>query len=85
VDWLLKESGADKPKRRGEDMDAGPSAASALGMSRTAGQLEEASGRLAEDHPIVQQLAMVKWKLMLRGLSPERNRRGRGRTFPPDA
>ncbi|WP_159007253.1 hypothetical protein [Streptomyces sp. NRRL S-813] len=85
MDWLLKEFGAGKPKRKGEDMDVGPLAASAVGMTRAAGQLKDASGRLAEDHPIVQQLTLAKWKLLERGLSPQRNRRGRGGTVPPDA
>ncbi|GAA2623821.1 telomere-associated protein Tap [Streptomyces vastus] len=74
VDWALQESGtgAARLHRNGKDSDPlivlTESAAARFGLPE---QLEDRRGlRLAEDHPVVRQLAKAKWKLTQRGFGP---------------
>ncbi|WP_238431846.1 telomere-associated protein Tap [Streptomyces cavernae] len=74
VDWVLKESGigAARLHRHGKDSDPlivlTESAAARFGLPA---HLEDRRGlRLAEDHPVVKQVAKAKWKLTQRGFGP---------------
>ncbi|WP_405593820.1 helix-turn-helix domain-containing protein [Streptomyces sp. NBC_01410] len=74
VDWVLKESGIGQPKlhRHGKDSDPlmvlTAAAAERFGLPE---QLQDRRGlRLAEDHPVIKQLAKAKWKLTQRGFGP---------------
>lgn len=74
VDWVLKESGigAARLNRHGKDSDPlivlTESAAARFGLPA---HLEDRRGlRLAEDHPVVKQIAKAKWKLTQRGFGP---------------
>ncbi|MEW2345348.1 telomere-associated protein Tap [Streptomyces griseoaurantiacus] len=74
VDWTLRESGlgAQRLHRHGKDSD--PLivlTAQAAGRFSLPAQLEDRRGlRLADDHPVVRQLARTKWKLTRRGFGP---------------
>ncbi|MER8012560.1 helix-turn-helix domain-containing protein [Streptomyces sp. NPDC094149] len=74
VDWVFKESGIGQARlhRHGKDSDPlivlTASAAARFGLPE---RLEDRRGlRLAEDHPMVKQLAKAKWKLTQRGFGP---------------
>ncbi|MGX1564247.1 telomere-associated protein Tap [Streptomyces sp. NPDC055506] len=74
VEWTLHESGlgASRLHRNGRDADPlivlTAAAAVKLGLPE---RLEDRRGlRLAEDHPVVKQLARAKWKLTQRGFGP---------------
>nr|WP_079161039.1 helix-turn-helix domain-containing protein [Streptomyces fodineus] len=74
VDWVLKESGIGQARlhRHGKESDPlivlTPSAAARFGLPE---RLEDRRGlRLAEDHPVVKQLAKARWKLTQRGFGP---------------
>ncbi|MCZ0983610.1 helix-turn-helix domain-containing protein [Streptomyces diastatochromogenes] len=74
VEWTLTESGIGAPKlhRNGKDSDPlivlTPSAVAKLGLPE---HLEDRRGlRLAEDHPVVKQIAKAKWQLTQRGFGP---------------
>ncbi|MEU4730426.1 helix-turn-helix transcriptional regulator [Streptomyces sp. NPDC023588] len=77
VEWTLKESGLGAPRlnRNGKDSDPlvvlTASAAVKLGLpERLEGREERRSLRLADDHPVVQQIARAKWQLTQRGFGP---------------
>lgn len=77
VEWTLKESGLGAPRlnRNGKDSDPlivlTASAAVKLGLpERLEGHEERRSLRLAEDHPVVKQVAKAKWQLTQRGFGP---------------
>ncbi|WP_405427509.1 telomere-associated protein Tap [Streptomyces erythrochromogenes] len=77
VEWTLKESGlgAARLNRNGKDSDPlivlTASAAVKLGLpERLEGREERRSLRLAEDHPVVQQIGKAKWQLTQRGFGP---------------
>lgn len=77
VEWTLKESGlgAARLNRSGKDSDPlivlTASAAVKLGLpERLEGREERRSLRLAEDHPVVKQVARAKWQLTQRGFGP---------------
>ncbi|MDX3458704.1 helix-turn-helix domain-containing protein [Streptomyces sp. ME02-8801-2C] len=74
VEWTLQESGIGQARlhRHGKDSDPlvvlTQSAAVRFGLPE---RLEDRRDlRLAEDHPVVRQLARVKWKLTQRGFGP---------------
>ncbi|WP_202426607.1 telomere-associated protein Tap [Streptomyces sp. HUCO-GS316] len=74
ADWVLKESGIGQARlnRHGKDSDPlivlTAAAAARFGLPE---RLEDRRGlRLAEDHPVVKQLAKAKWKLTQRGFGP---------------
>ncbi|MGW9030048.1 telomere-associated protein Tap [Streptomyces sp. NPDC055722] len=74
VEWVLKESGIGQARlhRHGKDSDPlivlTTSATARFGLPE---RLEDRRGlRLAEDHPVVRQLAKAKWKLTQRGFGP---------------
>ncbi|WP_046776972.1 telomere-associated protein Tap [Streptomyces yangpuensis] len=77
VEWTLKESGLGAPRlnRNGKDSDPlvvlTASAAVRLGLpERLEGREERRSLRLAQDHPVVQQIGRAKWQLTQRGFGP---------------
>ncbi|MFE2125210.1 telomere-associated protein Tap [Streptomyces amritsarensis] len=77
VEWTLKESGlgAARLNRNGKDSDPlivlTASAAVKLGLpERLEGREERRSLRLANDHPVVQQIGKAKWQLTQRGFGP---------------
>ncbi|MFJ9547517.1 telomere-associated protein Tap [Streptomyces erythrochromogenes] len=77
VEWTLKESGlgAARLNRNGKDSDPlivlTASAAVKLGLpERLEGREERRSLRLAQDHPVVQQIGKAKWQLTQRGFGP---------------
>ncbi|MEW2497586.1 helix-turn-helix domain-containing protein [Streptomyces nodosus] len=74
VEWVLKESGIGQARLHRHGKDADPlivltaSAAARFGLPE---RLEDRRGlRLAEDHPVVKQLAKARWKLTQRGFGP---------------
>ncbi|MER6154361.1 transcriptional regulator [Streptomyces sp. NPDC001868] len=74
VDWVLRESGVGAARLHRHGKDADPlivltaSAAARFGLPE---RLEDRRGlRLAEDHPVVRQIAKAKWKLTQRGFGP---------------
>ncbi|MDX3588921.1 telomere-associated protein Tap [Streptomyces europaeiscabiei] len=74
VEWTLRESGLGQARlhRHGKDSDPmimlTTAAAARFGLPE---RLEDRRGlRLAEDHPVVKQLAKAKWKLTQRGFGP---------------
>ncbi|MGW6395392.1 telomere-associated protein Tap [Streptomyces sp. NPDC055103] len=74
VEWTLKESGLGAPRlhRYGKDSDPlivlTAAAAVKLGLPE---RLEDRRNlRLAEDHPVVKQVAKAKWQLTQRGFGP---------------
>ncbi|MFD6109285.1 telomere-associated protein Tap [Streptomyces yangpuensis] len=77
VEWTLNESGLGAPRlnRNGKDSDPlvvlTASAAVQLGLpERLEGREERRSLRLAQDHPVVQQIGRAKWQLTQRGFGP---------------
>ncbi|MFJ8563242.1 telomere-associated protein Tap [Streptomyces sp. NPDC093514] len=77
VEWTLKESGLGAPRLNRSGKDSDPlvvltaSAAVKLGLpERLEGREERRSLRLADDHPVVQQIARAKWQLTQRGFGP---------------
>ncbi|MEU6310673.1 transcriptional regulator [Streptomyces sp. NPDC047014] len=77
VEWTLKESGLGAPRlhRNGKDSDPlvvlTASAAVKLGLpEHLEGREERRSLRLAEDHPVVRQIAKARWQLTQRGFGP---------------
>ncbi len=77
VEWTLTESGLGAPRlhRNGKDSDPlivlTAAAAVKCGLpERLEGFEERRSLRLAEDHPVVKQLARAKWQLTRRGFGP---------------
>ncbi|MFD5623437.1 telomere-associated protein Tap [Streptomyces yangpuensis] len=77
VEWTLNESGLGAPRlnRNGKDSDPlvvlTASAAVGLGLpERLEGREERRSLRLAEDHPVVQQIGRARWQLTQRGFGP---------------
>ncbi|WP_031173927.1 telomere-associated protein Tap [Streptomyces durhamensis] len=77
VEWTLRESGLGAPKlnRYGKDSDPlivlTAAAAVKLGLpERLEGHEQRRSLRLAEDHPVVKQIAKAKWQLTQRGFGP---------------
>ncbi|MBP2034229.1 telomere-associated protein Tap [Streptomyces avidinii] len=77
VEWTLAESGLGAPRlnRNGKDSDPlvilTAAAAVRLGLpERLEGHEQRRSLRLEDDHPVVKQLAKVKWKLTQRGFGP---------------
>ncbi|MCM2394416.1 telomere-associated protein Tap [Streptomyces albipurpureus] len=77
VEWTLRESGIGAPKlnRYGKDSDPlivlTAAAAVKLGLpERLEGHEQRRSLRLAEDHPVVKQVAKAKWQLTQRGFGP---------------
>ncbi|MFJ2753552.1 telomere-associated protein Tap [Streptomyces sp. NPDC087297] len=77
VEWALKESGLGAPRLNRSGKDSDPlivlttSAAVKLGLpERLEGREERRSLRLADDHPVVQQIARAKWQLTQRGFGP---------------
>ncbi|WP_369394891.1 helix-turn-helix domain-containing protein [Streptomyces sp. CG1] len=74
VEWVLKESGIGQARlhRHGKDSDPlivlTASAAARFGLPE---RLQDRRGlRLAQDHPVIKQLAKSKWKLTQRGFGP---------------
>ncbi|WP_405827016.1 telomere-associated protein Tap [Streptomyces sp. NBC_00105] len=77
VEWTLTESGLGAPRlnRNGKDSDPlivlTAAAAVKLGLpEHLEGREERRSLRLAEDHPVVKQIAKAKWQLTQRGFGP---------------
>ncbi|MFI1652162.1 telomere-associated protein Tap [Streptomyces avidinii] len=77
VEWTLKESGLGAPRLNHNGKDSDPlivftaSAAVKLGLpERLEGREERRSLRLADDHPVVKQIAKAKWQLTQRGFGP---------------
>ncbi|MCM9077315.1 helix-turn-helix domain-containing protein [Streptomyces spororaveus] len=77
VEWTLKESGLGATRLNHNGKDSDPlivltaAAAVKLGLpERLEGREERRSLRLAEDHPVVQQIGKAKWQLTQRGFGP---------------
>lgn len=77
VEWTLQESGLGAPRLHRHGKDADPlvvlteAAAERFGLPpRLEGFSERRAQRLADDHPVIKQLAKAKWNLTQRGFGP---------------
>lgn len=77
VEWTLRESGLGAPRLHRNGKDSDPlivlTAAAAVKLAlpeRLEGHEQRRSLRLAEDHPVVQQVVKAKWRLTQRGFGP---------------
>ncbi|MFF8830909.1 telomere-associated protein Tap [Streptomyces sp. NPDC015131] len=74
VEWTLSASGLGAPRLHRNGRDSDPLIVLTAGAALRLGlpeRLEDRRGlRLADDHPVVKQLARAKWKLTRRGFGP---------------
>jgi hypothetical protein len=77
VDWVLKESGIGRARLHRHGKESDPlivlivlTAAAAERFGRPERLEDRRDLRLAEDHPVVRQLAKTSWKLTQRGFGP---------------